>query len=383
MNTQLFVPKKIKVGYQKRTDTYSGKLAYIIYYDNKNVLRKETSWQSWRDKNIPDEEYDNVPTSGFVLHKDIKRYNWSHFSSKRTMIRVFDPRGVEFEITTDNLIGILMNTDCSKRGLTGEFVYAWSGPELVLLPVDTEEYKKATEFTELQSGKIGVKNLVPGCVYRTKKQTDYIYVGRYNYYENNCPYYASETETVKETVKKVFVFKTVKEKTKEDYFYRKWHFVSSLNSFASQVTTEPVDTLNNIIDELSNEGCMNKIESYFVKPIKNFDLKEGADVIVFRKTDKGIFKYRVRSFFKETFDAGHYKNVFQGYYLSEQILIHPNNDIQIFKEDSNYYYDYYSHRVPSKIYTLQELSSLDLGDLYVKYEGGKTRKIQNTYHLHE
>ena len=46
-----FIPKKIKVGFQERKDTYSGKLAYVIYYDEKNNLRKEQSWNSWRDKN--------------------------------------------------------------------------------------------------------------------------------------------------------------------------------------------------------------------------------------------------------------------------------------------------------------------------------------------
>ena len=41
-----FIPKKIKVGYQDRDDTYTGKLAYVIYYDEKGKLRKENSWQA-------------------------------------------------------------------------------------------------------------------------------------------------------------------------------------------------------------------------------------------------------------------------------------------------------------------------------------------------
>ncbi len=40
---KFFIPSKIKVGFQERSDTYTGKLAYIIYYDNKGVLRKERS----------------------------------------------------------------------------------------------------------------------------------------------------------------------------------------------------------------------------------------------------------------------------------------------------------------------------------------------------
>lgn len=31
----IYIPKKIKVGYQNRSDTYTKKLAYVIYYDEK------------------------------------------------------------------------------------------------------------------------------------------------------------------------------------------------------------------------------------------------------------------------------------------------------------------------------------------------------------
>jgi len=66
MTTQLFIPKKIKVGYQKRKGTYTEKLAYVIYYDAKGKLRKETSWDNWRDKKIEPEEFDNEPHGGFM-----------------------------------------------------------------------------------------------------------------------------------------------------------------------------------------------------------------------------------------------------------------------------------------------------------------------------
>ena len=48
MNTNIFIPTKINVGFQERKDTYTGKLAYVIYFDEKGKLRKETSWQGWR-----------------------------------------------------------------------------------------------------------------------------------------------------------------------------------------------------------------------------------------------------------------------------------------------------------------------------------------------
>ena len=50
MENKLFIPDRINVGLQGRRGTYTGKLAYIIYWDKKGVLRKETSWESWRWK---------------------------------------------------------------------------------------------------------------------------------------------------------------------------------------------------------------------------------------------------------------------------------------------------------------------------------------------
>lgn len=181
----MFIPKKIKVGFQKRDDTYTKKLSYVIYYDAKGKLRKETSWESWRDKKTKPEEYDNTPIEGFVLNRNVggvrESYSWN---ARLEKVRVFDPRGFEFEITIENMLFILQEcTSVKGKGLEGEFVYAWNGPELALMPVCCAEYKKATAFTELQGQKIGVKEMIPGCSYKTKKQEDLLYLGRFNWYE--------------------------------------------------------------------------------------------------------------------------------------------------------------------------------------------------------
>lgn len=86
MKTQLFIPTKICAGFQARKDTYTQKLAYIIYYDNKGKIRKEKSWENWRDKTIEAVEFDNVPTDGFTLNKDIKRYNGEWAADIKTRI---------------------------------------------------------------------------------------------------------------------------------------------------------------------------------------------------------------------------------------------------------------------------------------------------------
>lgn len=71
MNTRAFIPQKIKVGFQERKDTYTGKLAYIIYWDNLGKLRKEKSWEGWRNSSIDSIDLSNKPTKGFILNKDV------------------------------------------------------------------------------------------------------------------------------------------------------------------------------------------------------------------------------------------------------------------------------------------------------------------------
>jgi len=181
MKDQLIIPDKINVGFQNRQGTYTGKLAYVIYYDKKGVLRKEKSWQSWRDHKIKPLEFENTPTSGFVLNKGVggarESYGWN---ARNEYIRVYDPRDFEFEISLANLLFILRECNCSKgKGLEGNFVYSWSGTELVLLPENSQEYKNSKNFTELQTVSVKAKDLIPGATYINKKQEPLIYLGRF------------------------------------------------------------------------------------------------------------------------------------------------------------------------------------------------------------
>lgn len=165
----LFIPKKLRVGFQKREDTFTGQLAYVIYYDEKGQLRKEKSHNSWCDKELGFLELDNGPRSGFVLNKGVERNGY--WGSGRSVIRVHDERGFEIEITVDNLMGLLMHSDVSKRDIVEQCVYAWSGTELVLLPCNSQEYLAAQEFTLAQLVQLSAKDLRVGFPYRSKKDT--------------------------------------------------------------------------------------------------------------------------------------------------------------------------------------------------------------------
>lgn len=181
MKSNLFVPDRINVGFQNRSDTYTKKLAYIIYWDEKGKLRKETSWTNWRDKKIDPIEYENVPTEGFVLNKKAGGYR-TDWNTRRTVCRIYDPRGFEFEISIENLLYILENNNCIKgKGLEGEFVYSWDSSDLVLMPVASPDYKEIKKFNDqVKDGDfVKAENLVVGRIYKFKDLSDWIYLGRY------------------------------------------------------------------------------------------------------------------------------------------------------------------------------------------------------------
>ena len=185
MNSAIFLPDKINVGFQNRADTYTGKLAYVIYYDSKGVLRKQASWNSWRDSKIPSEEFKNSPTHGFVLNKKAGGYStgWNY---RQSCIRIYDPRGFEFEISVENLLYILENTNSLKgKGLEGEFVYGWDGTNLLLIPCGSPDYVSLVSYNDIlkKNKKIKGKDLVVGGTYLTKANDEVIYMGVYDYYE--------------------------------------------------------------------------------------------------------------------------------------------------------------------------------------------------------
>lgn len=189
----IFIPKKINVGFQNRSDTYSGKLAYVIYFDQKGKLRKEASWQSWRDENIPNEIYDNEPMDGFVLNKKVGGVEECyHYDARKTYVRVYDPRGFEFEITIPNLLWILQNCDCTRgKGLEGQFVYGWDGTELVLVPTQSPDYKEIADKNEVIHNNtfIKPKELICGATYEDLNGYKYVFMGKFKPWEELRNYY--------------------------------------------------------------------------------------------------------------------------------------------------------------------------------------------------
>jgi len=240
MMASFFIPKKINVGFQERNGTYTGKLAYIIYFDEKGKLRKETSWNGWRDKKIDNEIFENEPTSGFVLNKKAGGYStgWNH---RQTYVRVYDPRGFEFEITVPNLLYILENATSTKgKGLEGDFVYGWDGKDLVLIPCEAPDYIELVKLNELRHSdkKVSAKDLKVGATYRTRENNEWIYMGKFDEYES---------------------WRGTKKKTKSHFFYKRnkdgevGYFEtikSPTQKLVEEISSEPVADFAEIFDKL-------------------------------------------------------------------------------------------------------------------------------------
>lgn len=179
----MYIPKNLRVGFKSRTDTFTKKLAYVIYYGPDGKIRKETSWKGWCDDKIEPLEIVNESLEGYMLNKGVQRWG-SYYGSGRNMVRVWDPRGFEFEITVDNLLEILTHFDMSKREILGKCILAWDGQELVLLPTNSDEYGEATKSTELlTAAKVKTKELKPGVIYvHRNRGTHHLYLGKLSKY---------------------------------------------------------------------------------------------------------------------------------------------------------------------------------------------------------
>lgn len=157
MNTDMFLPKKIKVGFQKRDNTYNGQLGYATYVDEQGFVKRESSFERWRDYKIDTKMFDNEPMTGFVMNRRVGGYR-TKWGFRDSYIRVYDPRGFEIEISVDNQLFILehMNSIIGK-GFDGELIYAWADDQLILLPTNSAEYEEIKKTSEIRHERTFVK----------------------------------------------------------------------------------------------------------------------------------------------------------------------------------------------------------------------------------
>lgn len=328
MNELMNIPKLIHVGCQQRSDTYTGQLAYVIYTDEKGKVRKQTSWEGWRDKKIDPQDFDNEPTSGFVLNKGVggARNSWSS-NARNEYIRVFDPRGFEFEISVANLLFILQECDAYKgKGLEGEFVYAWSGTELVLLPVGCEEYNTSMTFTKTKLMKVTKKEMVEGCVYQSKSMRNWVYLGRHK-----CRKNTRREEILKGPSEMRHVFWDTENKVHI--------FERGFTKLAQKVSDEQYPEFADLYTAFVEGQYVSEFAGYFLKPISVEDLDP--------------YTYYGNRFFRKT----------------------KVGDLELCRIDRGYYGDRYSEGVRI---TEEELTSLDVNP---RFDHHQNHRFHNSTRL--
>lgn len=136
---------------------------------------------------------DNVPVEGFKIVDDISRSrDW--FGSGRTVWRMEDPRGFEFEITSGNLGEILRLTTIEKGLVKAKCLFAREGAKNALVVENSEEYQEvAAQTSRLKSAKtvklsnvtIGSKCLMTDNTEETYYGKFYCLVEEYDYLEDN------------------------------------------------------------------------------------------------------------------------------------------------------------------------------------------------------
>lgn len=379
--SDLYIPKKIKVGFQKRSDTYTGKLGFITYYDDKEVLRQEKSWNGWRDHKIEVMEFENKPRANYVFNKGVQRNGY--WGSGRSVVRVYDTRDFEFEISIDNLIGILMHSDVSKRDIVEECVFAWSGKHLVLLPVNSEEYRESLKFTEKQSQNISAKELVKGYTYNMKKEdTSLIYMGYFEWYDWES-YYS-----------KVHTFKG-----KKHVFYNGSEFViPSVSSLASVISEEINENYANLVDKF--------LTTIHARPFNKIEIKDKSKLkknyLLFKQNSKQLVSVSWGSYYNSNKTEINLGSLYFAYYnvkydksvrLEDERRHHNYNTVchelieirealkskNLLKEtDSKYHHkDYYSTVTRTDLITT--LKELGYGYLNLVDKDSKEFEVSNEY----
>lgn len=357
MNSKLFIPSLIKIGYQKRTDTYTGQLGYVIYNDGK-VWRKETSWDSWRDKKIEPNEFDNSPTEGFVLNRD--GGGGRGWDARNAFIRIFDPRGFEFEIDPSNLLYILQHCDCTRgKGLESKFVYAWQGTSLILLPENAPEYKASLEHTALQDLKVSLKDLKEGNIWRTKNNDTVTYLGRrFWFYNPNNEWRKS----------------SIVDKTFHIFYnneFKDFIAVDSAKALAQKVS-ELDPSYPDLVDKFTNSR-------YASKPVELF-LKDKSVQKFSADYEKDRWAIGYQNGYLQCNYNNHYK------YISAEYLITLNNNIlesksigkTIYKDGKKTNYNYYWDSIKDLIPLFDEYMEPTNTNLWVRLESGAEFRVNGS-----
>lgn len=343
----LYIPKKIKVGFQKRSDTFDSKLGFVIYYDENGILKNEKRWNTWRNESIEPLTLENKPFKNANLHKGVK-YTGTHFSDGKTTLRIYDSREFEYEISFDNFVAIASNNEIIKGELIGEFVYAFSNNRLVLLPTDSEEYKQAIKDTENINTDLKEEDLIPGNEYHLKKNIygigdSCIYIGKYNFNEKLKDQYIpiNGKESLVFYANKNFTVIDLKNIGKVKRILEDLEFKKYLDVYLNSILMKKIETLYFKNFDFTEDQIKFLIENNKLKGIL-FGYQKDNYLNNFSVTLSHMNTYDNRNYYVDRLSIDEYifkkgiRNKKYSTYLEQPIYLHHVNHKQIFLKEKTF-----------------------------------------------
>lgn len=116
----------------------------------------------------------NCFISNFVFTGD-----WSWINSE-VHYEIIDPRGFKIHISSRYFGNLVPNIKINKGLIETPLIYVKEGKEIILTTENSENYKNAIKLSRLSKQKrITANKLIPGCVYKNKKDDNHIFVGKF------------------------------------------------------------------------------------------------------------------------------------------------------------------------------------------------------------
>ena len=242
--------------------------------------------------------------------------------------------------------------------MEGEFIYAWEGKDLILLPCDSFDYKKSKEYTELQTGKIGVKDLVPGYTYENNRQEKFIYLGKFDYRVWEYPKNENGRKNYQNKIPKLekhFIFMDADKQTT-------FAPTKSLTTFKAIVSKEEHSNLAGLIDRYFNATPYCSEFDYFelgTHIMKN-DVTRYSSGVAVKIIENKLYRYHAEQESRQ--------NGYQSIYTNDFII-----ELQyIYESPQNQRYSVFKDK---RIITAEQLQTEFYKNYFIVYKNGYKEKM--------
>lgn len=167
-----YIPTEHYIGIKKsRVDDKGIPLAFMTPEGTNSAAKKRkvsvdhwTKGMIWNPKTQKNEpgKYElktiaNIPQTGFEITDVVSRY-----STSNKLWRINDPRGFQLEVSSSSLLYILMNSKLENGKFTESMVWGRNGPDNVLIPIDSEKYKKYANGVSEKEKPVSLKTVKRG-----------------------------------------------------------------------------------------------------------------------------------------------------------------------------------------------------------------------------